>query len=200
MTRPSLSRRGWHGVSWLLVLAAMPLAAARAEGPAAGDTSLWRDGIALIGNLWTDARARVSRDGPDWLHRKSNGESTPAVGATYLALQESRPDGTDLLTLRYVLDASGSFRTYAGAGLSHAQYYFDNSDTGQELLSRQQRRMDLGPAAEVGAELNLSEHVRINADLRWADLDARASVLRGDRGPVAADPVAVGVSVGYRFR
>jgi outer membrane protein W len=60
--------------------------------------------------------------------------------------------------------------------------------------------MDLGPAAEVGAELNLSEHVRINADLRWADLDARASVLRGDRGPVAADPVAVGVSVGYRFR
>jgi outer membrane protein W len=60
--------------------------------------------------------------------------------------------------------------------------------------------MDLGPAAELGAELALSAHVRISADLRWADLDERASVLRGDSGPVAADPLAVGVTVGYRFR
>jgi opacity protein-like surface antigen len=170
--------RQWHAARWLpALLAAMPLATVRADGPAAADTGLWRDGVALIGTLWA-----------------------AATGTTYLALQEARVDGTDLLTVRYSFDAKGPLRPYAGAGLSHAQYYFDGSQAGQALLSRQQRHTDLGPAAELGAELALSEHVRINADLRWADLDERASVLRGDRGPVAADPLAVGVTVGYRFR
>jgi outer membrane protein W len=40
----------------------------------------------------------------------------------------------------------------------------------------------------------------VNADVRWADLDERADLLRGSFGPVAADPVTVGISVGYRFR
>jgi opacity protein-like surface antigen len=177
MSGPAL-RRPWHAARWLpALLLAGPLATVRADGTAAGDPGLWREGVALIGTLWA-----------------------AATGTTYLALQDARPDGTDLLTVRYSFDATGPLRTYAGAGLSHSQYYFDGSEAGHALLSRQQRRMDLGPAAEFGAELALSEHVRINADLRWADLDERASVLRGDSGPVAADPLAVGVSVGYRFR
>ena len=198
--------RQWHAARWLpALLLAAPLATVRADGSATADPGLWRDGVALIGTLWADARARLGHDGPEWLQRQSRAERMPAssaapTGTTYLALQDARPDGTDLLTLRYSFDDTGPFRTYAGAGLSHSQYYFDGSEAGHALLSRQQRRMDLGPAAELGAELALSEHVRINADLRWADLDERASVLRGDSGPVAADPLAVGVTVGYRFR
>jgi hypothetical protein len=205
MSDPS-PRRKWHAARWLpALLVAIPLASVRADGPATSDTGLWRDGVALIGTLWADARARLRHDGPDWLQHQSRDDLMPAssaaaTGTTYLALQEARPDGTDLLTVRYSFAATGPLRTYAGAGLSHAQYYFDGSEVGHALLSRQQRRMDLGPAAELGAELALSEHVRINADLRWADLDERASVLRGDSGPVAADPLAVGVTVGYRFR
>lgn len=198
--------RPWHAARWLpALLVAMPLATVRADGPTTADTGLWREGVALIGTLWSDARARLRHDGPDWLQHRSRADRMPAssataTGATYLALQDARPDGTDLLTVRYSFDSTGPLRTYAGAGLSHAQYYFDGSETGHALLSRQQRRMDLGPAAELGAELALSEHVRVNADLRWADLDERASVLRGDSGPVAADPLAVGVTVAYRFR
>jgi hypothetical protein len=198
--------RRLHAARWLpALLLAAPLATVCADGPATADAGLWRDGIALIGTLWSDARTRLRHEGPDWLQHKSRDDLMPAssaaaTGTTYLALQEARPDGTDLLTLRYSLDATGPFRTYAGAGLSHAQYYFDGSVAGQALLSRQQRRTDLGPAAELGAELALSEHVRINADLRWADLDERAGILRGDSGPVAADPLAVGLTVGYRFR
>jgi len=36
--------------------------------------------------------------------------------------------------------------------------------------------------------------------VRVLPLDPRADLLRGSYGPVAADPVTVGVSVGYRFR
>jgi hypothetical protein len=195
----------WHAARWLpVLLVAMPLATVRADGPANADPGLWHDGVALLGTLWADARARLRNDGPDWLQHQSRDDlvqpSSAARGSTYVALQEARPDGTDLLTVRYSFDAEGPLRAYAGAGLSHAQYYFDGSEAGHALLSRQQRRTDLGPAAELGAELALSERVHINADLRWADLDERASVLRGDSGPVAADPLAVGVTVGYRFR
>jgi outer membrane protein W len=46
----------------------------------------------------------------------------------------------------------------------------------------------------------LSEQVQLNADLRWADLDERADLLHTAYGPVAADPVTLGISLGYRFR
>jgi hypothetical protein len=36
--------------------------------------------------------------------------------------------------------------------------------------------------------------------VRWADLDDDAVLLRADDGYVGADPLAVGVSVGWRFR
>lgn len=198
--------RQWHAAPWLpVLLVAIPLATVRADGPANADTGLWHDGVARIGTLWADARARLRNGGPDRLQHQSRDALAPAssaaaAGTAYVALQEARPDGTDLLTLRYSFDAAGPLRTYAGAGLSHAQYDFDGSEAGHALLSRQQRRTDLGAAAELGAELALGERVRINADLRWADLDERAGVLRGDSGPVAADPLAVGVTVGYRFR
>jgi opacity protein-like surface antigen len=199
--RDLASRQRKYAVLRLLpLLAVVPLVAVRADEPTV-EAGLWREGIGLIGTLWADARARLGSDGPDWLQHRSNDDPAPAAaGTTYLALQEARADGTDLLTVRYQIDATGPFRSYAGAGLSHAQYYFDDSAAGRALLSRQDRRTDLGPAAELGAELALGERVHIDASLRWADLDERASVLRGDVGPVPADPLAVGVTLGYRFR
>ncbi|HET9693896.1 MAG TPA: hypothetical protein VFP48_05900, partial [Steroidobacteraceae bacterium] len=67
-------------------------------------------------------------------------------------------------------------------------------------FSKRNRSTSMGMAAELGAELQFSERVRVNADLRWADLDGRARALRAEQGPVAADALMLGVSVGYRFR
>jgi outer membrane protein W len=67
-------------------------------------------------------------------------------------------------------------------------------------MSRRNRRSSIGAAAELGAELRVSEHLALNADLRWFDLDDRANALRSDAGPVGADPVMLGLTVGYRFR
>ena len=53
-------------------------------------------------------------------------------------------------------------------------------DDVQVVQPRQQR---LGQRAETGA-----------------DLDERENLLRGAYGPVAADPVTLGLSIGYRFR
>jgi outer membrane protein W len=67
-------------------------------------------------------------------------------------------------------------------------------------LRGRNRHDSYGAAAEVGAELQVSERLMINADMRWAELDESAALLRSDYGPVGADPVTVGVSVGWRFR
>jgi hypothetical protein len=169
------------------------------------DSAWWRDGVGLLGSLWDDARLRLLDDVPDWLHHQSRQDrvsTLPArdAGAAYVVLQEDRADGTDLVTLRYGLGRQGPLRAYAGAGLNHAQYYVDEDAAGPSLLTRRNRHAAVGPAAELGAELALNDRVSVNADVRWADLDERADLLRGSYGPVAADPVTLGVTVGYRFR
>ncbi len=58
----------------------------------------------------------------------------------------------------------------------------------------------MGGAVEFGAELRLSEQLRFNADVRWVDLASDASMLRAADGLVGADPVSIGVSLGWRFR
>lgn len=58
----------------------------------------------------------------------------------------------------------------------------------------------MGAAAEVGAEFRVSRQLMVNAELRWVDLDTDAVLLRSEDGLVGADPLSVGVSVGWRFR
>ena len=198
-------------LGWLTVACAEPqTGVTQSEGPAptvvpAANSAWWRDGVGLLGSLWDDARMRLRDDVPDWLHlqsRQDRASTLPArdAGAAYVVLQEDRADGMDMVTLRYGLGRQGPLRAYAGAGLNHAQYYVDEDAAGPSLLTRRNRHAAVGPAAELGAELALNDKVSVNADVRWADLDQRADLLRGSYGPVAADPVTLGVTVGYRFR
>lgn len=171
----------------------------------AANSAWWRDGVGLLGALWDDARLRLRDDVPDWLHRQSRQDRAPTLpasdaGAAYVVLQEDRADGTDMVTLRYGLGRQGPLRAYAGAGLNHAQYYADEDAAGPSLMTRRNRHAAVSPAAELGAELALNERVSVNADVRWAGLEQRADLLHGAYGPVAADPVTLGVTVGYRFR
>jgi len=114
-------------------------------------------------------------------------------------LQQERRDGPDLLTVRYPFAARGSLRTYAGAGLNQAVYHVE-SQTRPTLTGRSNRHRSLGGAAELGAELRVNERVNLTADVRWVELDPDASLLRSENGLVSADPVSLGVSVGWRFR
>jgi len=164
----------------------------------------WREGVGLLGSLWDDARTRLRDDVPDWLHHQRAGHASTLserdAGAAYVVLQDDRPDGTDLVTLRYALLQQGALKAYAGAGLNHSRFYVDEAAAGPPMLTRRNRHAAVGPAAEFGAELALNARVSVNADVRWVDLDERADLLRGSSGPVAADPLTLGVSVGYRFR
>jgi opacity protein-like surface antigen len=181
------------------------LAAADAsEGPWVRD--LWQQGEVklhelreFLGRQLTMAR----RDEPEWILEVSQEKIDPGTqsgsDAAQLVVQQDRRDGTDLLTLRYPLAQRGGVRAYAGAGLNQAAYFSEASD-GPALVTRRQRQRSVGAAAEVGAEFRVSQQLMVNAELRWADLDAEDLLLRSEYGLVGADPVSVGVSVGWRFR
>ena len=197
-------------LSWCAVAGAeSPDSVARSDAvqpapPPVAEVAWWREGVGLLGSLWDDARTRLRDDVPDWLHHERKGRAWQQperdAGAAYVVLQEDRPDGMDLVTLRYALVRQGALQAYAGAGLNHAQFYVDEAAAGPSMLTRRNRHAAVGPAAELGAELALNARVSLNAGVRWCDLDERADLLRGSYGPVAADPVTLGVSVGYRFR
>lgn len=174
------------------------------DGPWVRD--LWQQGEVklhelreFLGRQLTMAR----RDEPDWIvdlsHEKLDPATHPGADAAQLVVQQDRRDGTDLLTLRYPLAQRGAVRAYAGAGLNQAGYLAEASD-GPTLLTRRDRQRSLGAAAEVGAEYRVSRQLMVNAELRWAELDPDAVLLRNAEGLVGADPVSVGVSVGWRFR
>lgn len=193
---------------WLVAMLGCALGAMPAVGradPAKG--SAWVEtlqaGPSRLYQLLAGHFAPTRRKHPDWMVEQSP-DDFAADGHDYrdetrLVLQEGRRDGADLLTLRQSLGELGVVRPYAGAGLNHATYYTEQA--GQpELLSKRGRRSSLGPAAELGAEFQLAGQVVLNADVRWADFDDGAELLRGEHGPLVADPLVFGVSLGWRFR
>lgn len=166
---------------------------------------LLQDGTSRLESMLRDRFQAVSSDKPDWFREQSpldfDDDAAPADEALQLVVQQDRRDGTDLLTLRYPIGDVGDLKTYAGAGINQAQYYAAVDDLGlPAVLSRRNRHRSMGGAVEFGAELRLSEQLRFNADVRWVDLASDASMLRAADGLVGADPVSIGVSLGWRFR
>jgi len=167
---------------------------------------LWQQGEVKLHEL-RDFLGRqlkmIDRDEPEWILEVSQEKIDPAIqprsDSAQLVVQQDRRDGTDLLTLRYPLAQRGGMLAYAGAGLNQAVYFAEASENAS-LLTRRDRHRSVGAAAEVGAEFRVSQQLMVNAELRWADLDTDAVLLRGEDGIVGADPLSVGVSVGWRFR
>lgn len=185
---------------WLVVL---PLVAAAETTPTDAVRDAWQAGQSRLQELLARTLTFVRRDQPQWLVEQSQSALDPDApamdAAAQLVVQQDRRDGAELITLRYPLAARGALRTYAGAGLNRAVYYGDD-DGLPILLTRRNRHSSLGAAAEVGAELQVSRQLMVSADVRWADLHEDAVLLRADDGYVGADALAVGVSVGWRFR
>ncbi len=139
---------------------------------------------------------------PEWLSRPSNSlveSPAQAHDQVLLVAQRARNDGAEMLTLRFPIAELGPFLAYAGAGLNRT-VYFAETDFGETFTTGHGRNRSMGAAAELGAEWHVTERLAMSADLRWIDLASDAGLLSSGQSLVAADPVALGVSLGYRFR
>jgi opacity protein-like surface antigen len=158
--------------------------------------------LILMAACAASSMAAADEPGPDWLLRPSSSpldDGSQSSDEMQLVLQRHRIDGAELLTLRVPIATFSTVTAYAGAGLNRAKYLADAND-GQALTTDYGRHRSLGAAAELGAEWHVTQRLAMSADLRWIDLAADADFLRSGNSLLAADPVSLGVRLGWRFR
>lgn len=152
---------------------------------------------------WAAASLAVAGDdGPDWFRRSAQPLTNldmQSADEFLVVLQRDRVDGPDLLTLRYTLGQIGPLFTYAGAGINRSSYFAWTVDPADGLLDRSRHRA-IGAAAELGAAWRVSSSLALAADVHWVDLASDADMLRVGNSMIAADAVALGLSLGWRFR
>ena len=185
------------------ILAMTPLLASAGPEDGSSLSEVLQAGQSRLAAFFASPASVKRRNRPDWLIERSHEKFDPASQASddslQLVVQRDRRDGADMLTVRHALLTLGAVRAYAGAGVNRTKYFVDQGDT-HELLPQRNRDSAIGAAAEIGAELRMNERLMLSADLRWADLADDAELLRDDGNLVVADPVVLGLTVGWRFR
>ncbi len=102
------------------------------------------------------------------------------------------------LSLQYHFLPEARFRPYVGAGLNYTLFFSENT-TGALAGSRLELDPSFGLAAQLGADIQLTDTWFMNVDLRWFDIDTDAQLDGADIGTVEIDPYAIGISFGRKF-
>lgn len=101
-------------------------------------------------------------------------------------------------SLQYHFAPNAKFRPYAGVGLN-ATLFFSEHTTGALAGSDLSLDTSFGPAAQLGADIDISDKYFLNVDVRWLDIDTDATLDGTSLGTVAIDPFTVGLSFGRKF-
>ncbi|MDR9752922.1 OmpW family outer membrane protein [Pseudomonas sp. SZMC_28357] len=108
----------------------------------------------------------------------------------------------------YPLDSSSAFQPYVGAGVNYTWMFDENvsSDAEANGFSHFRAKNSWGMAWQVGADYMLTDRLMLNAQMRYIDIDTRATVENDAVAPgtrarvnVDADPFIYMVGLGYKF-
>jgi len=99
----------------------------------------------------------------------------------------------NFLTVKYGFLPDEVFRPYIGLGINVTSIYTVHAAPFN--LSR----TTVGPAAQAGFDIRLSNHWSLNADVKWARSRPAVQFDRENIGHMKLDPLLFGVGIGYRF-
>jgi outer membrane protein len=102
------------------------------------------------------------------------------------------------LSVQYHFAPEAKFRPYAGIGLN-ATIFFSEHTSGALAGTDLKLDTSFGAAAQLGMDFDISDDWFLNADVRWIDIDAEATLDGDSLGDVAIDPLTFGISVGRKF-
>ena len=110
------------------------------------------------------------------------------------------------LTAQYHPIAQGPVRPYVGAGLNYTIFWNEEASDGLEAaVGRTRVRMSdsFGWAAQAGVDIDLSDRVFLNLDVKYIDMDTTARLHTAAAGTqrvrVSIDPIVFGAGLGMRF-
>lgn len=113
-----------------------------------------------------------------------------------------------LSVVYYPLDAKSQFQPYVGAGINYTWIYDEHvsSDAQSKGFSNFKASNSWGMAFQVGADYMITDNIMLNAQLRYIDIDTRATVENDSVAPgtrarvnVDVDPFIYMVGLGYKF-
>lgn len=109
------------------------------------------------------------------------------------------------LTLQYHFAPKGKVRPYVGAGVNYTIFYSeDASDSLETAIGTTKVEMDdsFGYALQAGVDIDLTDRVFLNLDVKYIDIDTTARLTTGgavNRVDVSIDPIVAGIGIGMRF-
>lgn len=112
-----------------------------------------------------------------------------AAGAAIGSLKHLPPT----LLLQYHFNAPG-FKPYVGAGLNYTRFSSVRLPAGVDI-----DRNSFGPALQAGVDIPLQKNLYLNFDVKKVFIKTDVSAGGAKLGTFKADPVLVGVGLGWRF-
>lgn len=109
------------------------------------------------------------------------------------------------LTLQYHFAPGAKVRPYVGAGVNYTIFYSTKaSDALEKAIGSTTVKMDdsFGYAVQAGIDIDLSEKMFLNLDVKYIDIDTAARLRTGavtNTARISIDPIVAGVGVGFRF-
>ncbi|HEY4547561.1 MAG TPA: OmpW family protein [Pedomonas sp.] len=109
------------------------------------------------------------------------------------------------LTAQYHFAPDAKVRPYVGAGLNYTIFY--NEDASSSLNAAigdtsVKLKDSVGYALQAGVDIDLTEKVFLNLDVKYIDMDTTATLRTGNlvnKVDVSIDPIVAGIGIGMRF-
>ena len=132
----------------------------------------------------------------------SHDVGTKGLGGLKLGSVKHLPPTLSLVY--YPLDSKSAFQPYVGAGINYTWFFDDKLSSEAEGAGF--RGLDMkdswGLAAQIGADYMLTDKLMLNAQIRYIDIETKATTYDGTTKvsvDVDVDPFVYMVGLGYKF-
>lgn len=102
------------------------------------------------------------------------------------------------LSIQYHFNPTAKFQPYLGFGINYTNFS-DETTTGPLAGSNLSLGDSWGLAGQAGFDLMVGDNVFLNLDVRYIDIDTKATLDNLSLGTVEIDPWVVGGHIGFRF-
>lgn len=109
------------------------------------------------------------------------------------------------LTAQYHFMPEASVRPYIGAGINYTIFYSEKAKDSLENAigaTKVSMKSDVGYAIQAGVDIDLTDKVFLNLDVKYIDINTRAKLTTGalvNTIQVDLDPIVAGIGFGMRF-
>jgi len=102
------------------------------------------------------------------------------------------------VSAQYHFNPQGRVNPYIGAGVNYTVFF--NEKTRGALAGKElDLKSSMGPAAQLGVDIEVAPRLFLNVDARWMSISTEARLDTASQGNVDINPYALGISLGYSF-